>query len=242
MSQNEISIKGAVRFGTFKCIDFYPRPVLAFGYCRCLCPSLCVSVRACGKLITHHSFKLGPPNLDQRSIIPWLRSLLFGGRLNFKCLIKLIYEILYICIAFTSLKYLWDLQTMDKTESVPHPKWVHTNMFTHSVVSWTMEQSSCIFSVTTAGFPVLDPAIGNGFSMLLQAFFKSYITRMPKFVCQHPVRVKTTPKQPLSCLISNVYWETRCYFSAHVNIRQTSSVVKPGFNQTVFALQRTWHS
>ena len=34
-------------------------------------------------------------------------------------------------------------------------------MFAHRVMSWTVEQSSCIFSVTIAGFPVLDSAIGN---------------------------------------------------------------------------------
>ena len=36
-------------------------------------------------------------------------------------------------------------------------------MFSHRVGPWTVEQWSCIFSVTTAGFPVLDSAIGNGF-------------------------------------------------------------------------------
>ena len=36
-------------------------------------------------------------------------------------------------------------------------------MFAHRVVSWTVEQSSCIFSVTVAGFPVLDLVIGDGF-------------------------------------------------------------------------------
>ena len=36
-------------------------------------------------------------------------------------------------------------------------------MFAHRVVSWTMEQSRGIFSVTIAGFPVLDSAIGDGF-------------------------------------------------------------------------------
>ena len=30
-------------------------------------------------------------------------------------------------------------------------------------VSWTVEQLSCIFSVTIAGIPVLDSAIGDGF-------------------------------------------------------------------------------
>ena len=34
-------------------------------------------------------------------------------------------------------------------------------MFAHKNVSWTVEQSGCIFSVTIAGFPVLDSAIGN---------------------------------------------------------------------------------
>ena len=36
-------------------------------------------------------------------------------------------------------------------------------MFAHRVVLWTMVQSSCIFSVTIAGFPVLDAVIGDGF-------------------------------------------------------------------------------
>ena len=40
---------------------------------------------------------------------------------------------------------------------------MHTYMFAHMVVSWTVEQSSCIFSVTIAGFPVLDSPIGDGF-------------------------------------------------------------------------------
>ena len=35
-------------------------------------------------------------------------------------------------------------------------------MFAHWVVLWTVEQSSCIFSVTIAGFPVLHSAIGDG--------------------------------------------------------------------------------
>ena len=67
---------------------------------------------------------------------------------------------LFICIAFASLKYLWDLQKHMKTESVSHPKWLRTNM---CVVSWTVEQSSCIFSVTIAGFLVLNSSIGDGF-------------------------------------------------------------------------------
>ena len=63
---------------------FYPRPVLAFGYCRCQRLFVCPTVRVCGnhllvRAITHHQFKLGSPNLDHRCKRPWLRSLLFWG-------------------------------------------------------------------------------------------------------------------------------------------------------------------
>ena len=55
---------------------FYPGPVLAFGYCRCLRLSVCPSVRVCGnhllvRAIPHHPFKLGSANLDHRCKRPW---------------------------------------------------------------------------------------------------------------------------------------------------------------------------
>ena len=59
---------------------FYPRPVLAFGYCRCLrvCVCVCLSVNhELVRTITRQPFQLGSPNLDQRCKRPWLRSLLF---------------------------------------------------------------------------------------------------------------------------------------------------------------------
>ena len=65
---------------------FYPRPVLAFGYCRCLrlCVRPSVPPSVCAKhllvrAITQHAFKLGSPNLDNWCKRPWLRSLLFLG-------------------------------------------------------------------------------------------------------------------------------------------------------------------
>ena len=75
--------------------------------------------------------------------------------------------------------------------------------------------------------------------------YTSYLT-CRNFVCQHSVMVETTLKPHAFAFIvfnfSNMYWETQCYFSAHINIRQTLSVAMPGFRQTVFALRRSWHS
>ena len=62
--------------------DFYPRPVLAFGYCHrlrlCVCP--CVYVCVCinhliVRTITRQPFTLESPNLDERRKTPWLRCL-----------------------------------------------------------------------------------------------------------------------------------------------------------------------
>ena len=52
-------------------ITFYPRPVLAFGYCCCLhlsvCLSVCLSIKSLSvwTVITHHPFKLGSPYLNK---------------------------------------------------------------------------------------------------------------------------------------------------------------------------------
>ena len=70
-------------------LGFYPRPVLAFGYCHrlrlcvpvCVCVSLCVNhLLVCA--IIRDPFKLGSPNLDQRCKRPWLRFLLILGVIN----------------------------------------------------------------------------------------------------------------------------------------------------------------
>ena len=73
--------------------NFHPRPVLAFRYCCCLRPSVCPCLCVCINhllvcKITWDPFKLGSPNLDQRWRIPWLRSLLFGGKLTLTFKVK----------------------------------------------------------------------------------------------------------------------------------------------------------
>ena len=69
-------------------LHYYPRPVLAFGFCHrlrvCVCLCVCVSLyvnHLLAHTITRDPFKLGLPNLDQRCKRPWLRSLLFRGQL-----------------------------------------------------------------------------------------------------------------------------------------------------------------
>ena len=66
-------------------VNFYPRPVMAFGCCRCLrvCVRVCLSVNhQLVRAITHQLFKLESPNLDQRCKRPWLRSLLLLGTID----------------------------------------------------------------------------------------------------------------------------------------------------------------
>ena len=63
----------------------YPRPVLAFWYCRCLRVCLCVCLSVNHQLVravTHQPFELESPNLDQIYKRPWLRSLLFFGMVD----------------------------------------------------------------------------------------------------------------------------------------------------------------
>ena len=43
-------------------------------------------------------------------------------------------------------------------------------MVAHRNLSWTVEQLGCIFSVTIAGFLVLDSAIDNGFLHASEGF------------------------------------------------------------------------
>ena len=64
---------------------FYPRPLLASGYCCCLRLSVCASVghQVCPLISsTHQQFKLRSPNSEQSCKWPWLRSLAFCGAMD----------------------------------------------------------------------------------------------------------------------------------------------------------------
>ena len=80
-------------------LGFYPRPVLAFWYCRCLRLSVCASVCAVimshefVRALTHHPFKLWSPYLDHRCKRPWLRSLLFWGWLTLTFKVKFNFKV-----------------------------------------------------------------------------------------------------------------------------------------------------
>ena len=99
------------------------------------------------------------PNLAQsRCKIPWLRPLLFWGLIELDMSNEIYFQnpvyLHHFCVFEIFVRPM---------KTAPHSKWLRTYMFAHKVLSWSVEQSSCIFSVTIAGFPVLDSAIGNGF-------------------------------------------------------------------------------
>ena len=57
---------------------------MALGYCHCLHLSVRPSVTKFVLAITHYPFQLGSPNLDHRCKRPLLRSLFFGGLIDFQ--------------------------------------------------------------------------------------------------------------------------------------------------------------
>ena len=56
-------------------------------------------------------------------------------------------------------------------------------MFAHRNVSWTVEQSGYILSVTIAGFPVLDSEFGNGFLHASVGFRQIMHTSHAEILC-----------------------------------------------------------
>ena len=73
---------------TFTCIftrgQFRPLGIVIGCVCGSVCPGVCVCINHefVRTMITHRSFKLGSPNLDQRCKTHWFRSLLFFGLID----------------------------------------------------------------------------------------------------------------------------------------------------------------
>ena len=67
--------------------QFWPSGIVVACVCVSVCPCVRVSVCVCVnhglvRALTHHSFKLESPNLEQRCKRPWLSSLLFWGMID----------------------------------------------------------------------------------------------------------------------------------------------------------------
>ena len=79
-------------------VGFYPRPVLTFKYCHCLCLSVCLSICVCVRecfnpnlwAITYHPFKLETPHWHKRCKTHGL--MLFWGWLTLILKVKFNFE------------------------------------------------------------------------------------------------------------------------------------------------------
>ena len=71
--------------------QFWPSGIVVA--CVCLCVSVCVRQPPVVRVITHHQFKLGSPNLDHRCKRPLLRCLLFWGWLTLTFKVKFNFKV-----------------------------------------------------------------------------------------------------------------------------------------------------
>ena len=103
---------------------------------------------------------------------------------------------LFICIAFASLKYLWDVQKKSLLNYFPHRTWRRTHSDSFICTPWTVKQSSNKNLRETIGvLPALDSAIGSGFYKLLSVFTKLYAPHIPIFYITTSAITETTIKQ-----------------------------------------------
>ena len=103
-----------------------------------------------------------------------------------------------------------------KTESVPPPKWLCTNMFAHSVVSWTVEFELYLAFQPSTRWLAMDFLC---FCRLLLNY--TYLTCW-NFVCQHLVMVKRRLKPRAFAFIMSDFQHVLgnlALFLAQVNIR-----------------------
>ena len=91
----------------------------------------------------------------------------------------------------------------------------------HRVVSWTVEESSCIFSVTIAGSPPSHrPGDWQWIFNASVGFRQIMHTPHAEILCANirlwPTQQWNSVHLLSSCPISYMYWDTRRYFSANV--------------------------
>ena len=133
--------------------SFYPRPFWPTGIviaCVCMCVCLYVSTLASPDDNSSHVPAritwFGQKDAKYLALGPYC----FGGliELDRPCQIELLFKILFICITFASLKYLWDVQkwcllNCSTPHMVPHTFWF-LYMHTDRVVPRKMKQSTNI--------------------------------------------------------------------------------------------------
>ena len=193
--------------------SLFTRGHLAYGYCHCLrlCECQLLLVRA----ITHHPLKLGSPNLDQKMqnillkvpIVFWSwLNLIFQVKFNFS------FKVLFICIAFVSLKYLWDLQKRMKNVSVPHPKIV-AHICAHPKASCHGPWNSWVVSLVWPFLASLSSTrrFGNEFECFCRLSPNHTYLTCRHFVCQYSVIAETTVKQRAVAFIvfESQHWVNR---------------------------------
>ena len=137
---------------------YYPRPVLAFGYCHRLGVCVCVNLFCPGDNSPH--FQLESSNLDQKIKQILLKvPIVFGvdwpwpSRSNLRPFQNSVY-----LHRFCILKYFWDLHKNGSflncypAQMIPHIcVYTDSNILADMVMPRTVKQSSCIFGETNAG-------------------------------------------------------------------------------------------
>ena len=155
---------------------FYPRPVLAFGYCRCLRVSVNHEL-VCA--ITHQKFELESPNFDQKMQNILLKVPIVLGtdwawpsRSNFTLLKNYVY-LHRFCIFEIFVRHV--------CLTAPHSTWLRTHCPPTGSPNRLWNCLAVYLSETIGVSASLDSAIGTQFYKLLSVFDILYTPHMPKF-------------------------------------------------------------
>ena len=198
-------------------VGFYPRPVMAFGYCRCVRLSVCVSVHVCGnnehvRAITHHPFKLESPNLGQKCKPFRLRSLLFLGLVeSFRSNLTSFQNPVYLhrfCVfeIFVRPAKTYENGICSTSKMAPH---IYVGLQGHAMDHETVWVVSLVWPLLAFQSSTRWLAMDFEHFCRLSPNY-TYLT-CPNFVCQHPVMAETTVKQrAFTFILFNFqHWGTR---------------------------------